>query len=245
MKANLNYGKPLLLLIIVVAIITLFSNCSSLLSAKFESDSIGGDPNKTLPGSPSGDEMTYVTEVENQLTILVTPGYPTQKSLEYQSIFPTGSVSPGSGWITFKGKSSNFSKPITFTWTAQKSFSSSAQYMYIDISDGSGILAARLKILANGDLLNVTQIFDGTGDVLGNIPNNQRHTFLVTVNLNSGTFNISVVQPGNDINVQNINVLSQVTSFHNPARPSVSFQYDGYGNSQTYLVDEVLISRKN
>ncbi len=240
-KANtsLKWAISLCLLIIIGG----FSNCTSLLTAKFESDTIGNLPNKTLPGNPSGDEMLYAAEIENQLEVIATPGS-SSKSVEYQGNTPTGSISGHSAWITFKGKSSNFAKPVTFTWSGAIT-SLSSESLYIDLSDGSGVVAARIKISDNGTVRLVSDIATDNGIDIGTIPDNVVHTFIVGVNLQSGVYNVSVFKTGGNLERQNVPLLTaNIAAYHNPARPSASFKYSGYISSNRYILDEVFISRK-
>lgn len=224
----------------------LFTACDDMLTAKFESDSTGNLPDKSLPGNPSGDEMTYASVIETQLEVVATPTASAQKSVEYSSVPPSGPISGHSSWVGFKAKSTNFAKPITFTWTAQKSFNSGGADLYIDCSDGSGVVAARIKVLANGDVKLVNNIATDAGNIIGNIPNGERHTFLVTVDLPDEEYNISVIKSSGNL-VQNGNGLltENVALYHNPARPTVSFKFDPFVSGQEYVIDEVFIRRKN
>jgi hypothetical protein len=56
------------------------SGCTSKLSATFESDVIGNLPDKKLPGSPAGDAISYVPEIETQLKVIATLSHPSKKS---------------------------------------------------------------------------------------------------------------------------------------------------------------------
>lgn len=226
--------------------ILLLSNCSSLLTAKFESDPIGSDPDKTLPGNPTGDEITYANEISNQLEIIVTPGKPSEKSLSINNVAPTGSISGHSDWLGFKSKSTNFSNPITFTWTGVQTFLSSAPYLLVDISDGSGVVAARLKFQGNGDVILVDDIVSGNGLNVGSINSGERYSVLLTVRLADKKYNISILKPSGDIVVNNHTILTDdITIYHNPARPTVSFKFQNGTSANKFVADEVFISRKN
>ncbi|QQS50114.1 MAG: hypothetical protein IPM71_10970 [Bacteroidota bacterium] len=224
----------------------LFTSCTSMLSAKFESDTIGSLPDKTLPGNPTGDAMTYVPEIETQLEVIATPANPAQKSLEYKSVSPSGSVGGHSSWLGFRAKSTNFSKAITFVWSAKKEFNTTGPDLYIDCSDGSGVVAARIKILANGDVKLVENIATDDGTLVGTIPNGEVHTFMVTVDLPNEKYNLSVLKTSGNITITDHALLNEnITLYHNPANPAVSFKYDTYGIAQQYILDEVFINRKN
>ncbi len=232
--------------IIGVSAVLLLSNCSSLLTAKFESDSIGSDPDKTLPGNPSGDEITYANEISNQLEIVTTPANTSQKSLSINNVAPTGSISGHSDWLGFKSKSTNFSNPITFTWTGIQTFPSSSPYLLVDISDGSGVVAARLKFQGNGDVILVDDIATGNGPNVGSIDSGERYSVLLTVRLSDKKYNISIIKPSGNIVVNDHAILiDDITIYHNPARPTVSFKFQNGTSANKFVADEVFISRKN
>jgi hypothetical protein len=224
--------------------ISLFSSCTSLLTATFESDTIGSPPNKALLGNPAGDEMMYANEIENQLEIIATPGS-SAKSLEYQGTLPTESISGHGAWVSFKSKSSNFAKPVTFTWSGRIT-SLTSESLSIDLSDGSGVVATRIRILDDGTVRLVTDILAGTGIDIGTIPDNVVHTFLVTLILSSGIYNVTVLKSGGNLQRQNVPLLtSNVAEYHNPARPTASFKYSNWISTNRYMLDEVYIKRKN
>ncbi len=227
-------------------VFALFTGCTSMLSAKFESDTTGSLPDKTLPGNPTGDALTYAPEIETQIEVIVTPANPAQKSLNYTSVSPSGSIGGHSSWLGFRAKSTNFSKAITYAWSAKKNFNTSGPDLYIDCSDGSGVVAARIKLLANGDVKLVENIATDAGTVVGTIPNGEVHTFMVTVNLPSEVYNISILKASGNITINDHALLNDnITLYHNPANPAVSFKYHAYGIAQEYILDEVFINRKN
>ncbi len=241
-----NVTLSTLTLSIVLIPILALTSCTNKLTAKFESDTIGSLPDKTLPGSPTGDAITYISEIETQLKVIATISHPSEKSLEYKSVAPSGSVSGHSSWLGFNAVSTNFAKPVTFLWTAQKNFNSGGPDLYIDCSDGSGIVAARILILSNGHVILVNNIATNAGDDVGVIPNNESHTFMVTVDLPNSVYNISVLKTAGNITVNGHTLLTtNIASYHNPANPTVSFKFDPFSSSQQYVIDEVFINRKN
>lgn len=232
--------------IVYFLLILIFGQCTSLLKADFEADTNGSLPNKTLPGAPTGDEITYASEIENQLEVIATPGSSGNKSVQYQGLTPAGSIGGHGAWVSFKGKSSNFSNLITFSWVAQKDFSGFGSGMLIDISDGSGIVAARIKIEGNGDVLLIKSFSNSETENIGKINNNEQHTFLVTVDLGNKKYNLSITKGSGNISKNGNNlVVDDITAYHNPARPTVSFKYESFGSTQKYTIHEVNISRRN
>lgn len=222
------------------------SNCSSLLTAKFESDVIGNDPNKTLPGNPNGDEVTYINEITNQLDIISTPGRASEKSLEIKNVSPSGSISGHSDWLSFKAKSSNFTNTITFTWTGIQTFPSNSPYLLTDISDGYGVVAARIKFQGNGDVILIDDIVTSNGTNVGSINSGERYSVLLSVQLSDQKYNISILKPSGNIVINDHAILTEdITIYHNPARPTFSFKFHNGTSGNKFVVDEVFISRKN
>jgi hypothetical protein len=243
---NSNRSHLVILVVASLMLTALFSGCTGILKATFENDTLGALPDKSLPGNPTGDAISYATEIETQLEVVSTPSNATNKSLRYQSVPLSGSIGGHGSWLGFRGKSTNFAKPVTFIWTAQKIFNASGSDLNIDCSDGSGVVAARIKILKTGDVILVNDIASGTGANVGSIPNNEVHTFMVTVDLPNEVYNISVLKPsGNIVSNGNTLLTENISLFHNPANPSASFRYDVFSSSQQYIIDEVFINRRN
>jgi hypothetical protein len=243
-----SLNRPYLILFLATSFVLsgLLSGCTAMLKATFEADNIGSLPDKTLPGNPSGDAITYAPEIETQLEVIVSPSNPAQKSLQYRSVSPSGSIGGHGSWLAFRAKSTNFAKPVTYIWSAQKNFNAGGSGLNIDCSDGMGVVAARIRILNNGNVVLVDDIAAGTGAVVGSIPNNELHTFMLTVDLPNEVYNISVLKPSGNITSNGNNLLTENTAlFHNPANPSVSFRYDVFSSSQQYFLEEVFINRKN
>jgi hypothetical protein len=221
------------------------TSCTSILTAKFESDTIGSLPNKTLPGNPAGDEVTFISEIEGQLEVIASPASGSSKALQYKGSSISSSVSGHSAWLGFKAKSSNFAKPVTFVWSARRNFPSSGANLIVDIADGSAVLAARIKISHDGTVRLISDLVSGAGIDIGSLPNNEQHTVTVTVDLSKGSYNIGILKSSGNINRSDVPLITaNNSSFHNPARPTVSFKYDNYISSFTYTLDEVFINRK-
>lgn len=229
-----------------IMIFFVFTGCTNKLTAKFESDTVGGLPDRTLPGSPGGDELDYVPELETQLKVIATPSDASKKSLEYRSVAPSGEVSATNLWIGFQATSTNFAKPITFLWSGRKDFSSGGSHMLIDCTDGSGTMASRIRLQNNGDVVLISNLLTGDGVNIGTIPNNEVHTFMITVDLSNRVYSVSVLKNSGTLSRNGHPILTQdVLLFHNPAKPTVSFRFENFYGSQKYIIDEVFINRKN
>ena len=244
---KLNRSNQLFILASIILLPVIFTSCSNKLTATFESDSIGALPDKTLLGNPTGDAISYIPEIETQLEVIVSPTDPSEKALQYESVSPSGSTSGHSSWLGFRAVSTDFAKPVTFMWTARKNFTIGGPDLYIDCSDGSGIVAARIKILNNGDVILVDDIVSDNGTNIGTLPNNQKHTFMVTVDLPNEVYNISILRSseGNLTNNGHALLTENVLTYHNPANPTVSFKYGIFTASQQYVIEEVFINRNS
>jgi hypothetical protein len=103
-----------------------------------------------------------------------------------------------------------------------------------------------MRIQSNGDVVLVTDLIQDSGDNIGNISNNSGHSVFLTVNLPGAEYGVTIVKPsGNIVQSHRPLLTTDITSYHNPARPSVSFQYPAASTLNTYLLDEVMISRRN
>ena len=231
--------------VLFILALFLITSCTSILSAKFESDTVGNLPNKTLPGNPSGDEITFISEIEGQLEVVASTASGSGKALQYKGSSISSSIPATNTWLNFKSKSSNFVNPVTFIWSARRNFPSSGADLLVDISDGSAILAARIKISHDGTVRLITDLVSGAGIDIGTLPNNEQHTVTLTVDLSKGSYNIGILKSSGNLNRSDVPLItSNIASFHNPARPTVSFKYDHYISSFTYIIDEVFINRK-
>lgn len=232
--------------VILCSLMVLGASCTNKLTAKFESDVLDNPPDRTLPGNPSGDVLDYVEALEPQLKVVVTPDSDEDKSLEFRNVPASSDVGPSDKWVSFQAQSTNFAKPVTFIWSGHLDFRSSLAHMLIDITDGSGVMAARLRVENNGDVILIKDFVGENEDNIGNIPNDERHTFMITVDLNRRVYNISVLKrSGNLVKNDNALLASDVLLFHNPAKPTVSFRYEEYHSDLRYIIDEVFINRKN
>ena len=184
-----------------------------LLYCTFEGDAIGSQPNKTLPGLPSGDELKY----EDGTGILVLYSGP-QKSI----ILPSFGLSQPKQKIEFVSKPGSGEEIITATWSGQLTghiFKDSNindnvpgtfyGLKYITITYGIGDTLVRSYIAGNG----ITTLFKndngdnqaswGYSDIFplqpGSSPNtwipiSSQHTFTITCNLETNTFNLKLIK---------------------------------------------------
>jgi hypothetical protein len=172
-----------------------------ILFSSFESDALGGVPNKALPGNPVGDELMY--NAETNMEIVPMDGAPSYKSLKL----------PQNEEISFVSKqvsltSSNF----TVSWSGQMGDHMSAHTYsgrkYFILHDGTHIL---FKILIFGGAV-VAKFANNDGDYFegesfgivfpeyyphDGYPNGskQQHTFIVKVKYPGKTYDVTIVGP--------------------------------------------------
>ncbi len=115
----------------------------------------------------------------------------------------------------------------------------------IEIADGSAGVITRMHLDQGGQLSLVTA-FPGTEEVIGNIPPGVSHTIMVSLNLSTKKFNLTVFKSGGNITVTDRPVLvDNILAYANPANPSIYFRWgDGASADRKYVIEEVFITRK-
>lgn len=225
---------------------TVFSSCKStyLLRSTFESDAINGLPAKTLPGDPSGDELTYSSPLEPRLKVIASASAG-QKALQFTQTNTPG-LTASNQWIGFKGISTDYTQTVwyAFTATQQNAFGG---YVLIDATDGSAGIVVRMKIKANGEVTLLRNLTTQQEDVIGTLPEGVSHTVFFTVNMATSKYNVTILKSsGPTITVTDKTVvLGTGISYANPARPTLSFRFeDGFSDARKYVIEGVTISRE-
>jgi len=238
--------------VVLLSLLLTFAHCTSeikLLKATFESDVIGQLPNKTLPGDPAGDEITYVSGIESQLEV-VNGSSNSTKALLYRGSQVTGNPPETNRWLGFKGKSSNFQKPVKYQWVARSNFTVPGASLYIDISGGSSTFA---RIIIEYDQTQnqnnaifikvVKNLATNESQLLGSFGVNEVHTITLSVNLATGKYHISVITPNKTFPTNNeFDLLGNLL----PATPRahISFKYSDYISSYHYPIDGLYIDQQ-
>lgn len=143
-----------------ILLLTLISVCffscstSALLTANFESETIGALPAQNIPGAPSGDEITYSTQLEPRIKVVASTS-PGEKAVEFSQNTAPGLTSSNQ-FLGFRGISTNLTQPLYFLYTARQSGTFNA--LIVDLSDGSGALLARMYIRNTGDVSLVNNL---------------------------------------------------------------------------------------
>jgi len=229
------------LLLCLAGMASLSCTTTAILSSNFESYAVETLPAPNLPGDPSGDEITYVTQLQPRIRIVnsVNAG---QKALRFSQVSAPG-LTAHNQWLGFKGISTNLTQPLWFYFTA--THSGTGGKLTIDVSDGVANLFARLMILSNGDVI-VVRGFPSNEELVGNIQPDLLHTIIFTLNLNTGKYNLSILKSGGNILVNDIPVLAEnVLSYANPSRPAIGFRFeDGSSETRKYVLEEININKK-
>ncbi|TLU94603.1 hypothetical protein [Dyadobacter sediminis] len=214
---------------------------TAILSSKFENYTAETLPAHNIPGDPSGDEITYVTELQPRIRIVNSVGAG-QKALRFNQVSAPG-LTAHNQWLGFKGISTNLTQPLWFYFTA--THSGTGGRLTIDVSDGVANLFARMMINSNGDVI-VVRSFPSNEELVGNIPPGMSHTIIFTLNLNNGKYNLSILKSGGNILVKDIPVLAEnILSYANPSRPAIGFRFeDGSSDTRQYVLEEIFISKK-
>jgi hypothetical protein len=235
--------KTFRLLLCALLSASLFTACktTAILTAKFESETVGSLPTKNIPGDPAGDAIEYSTELQPRIKVTnsATAG---QKAVTFTEINTPG-LTAHNQFLSFRGISTDFTQPMWFIFAG--THSGSGERLTIDITDGSAAMITRMFITDSGQLSMMTN-FTGGEQVLGNIPAGVSHTFFVTLNLSTKKFNLTVLKSGGNITVSDRPVLlDNILAYANPARPMLSFRWDdGASATRKYVLEEVMITRK-
>jgi hypothetical protein len=229
------------LLLCTIGMASISCTTTAILSSNFESYAVETLPAPNLPGDPSGDEITYVTELQPRIRI-VNSANAGQKALRFSQVTAPG-LTAGNQWLGFKGISTNLTQPLWFYFTA--THAGTGGRLTIDVSDGVANLFARLMINSNGDVILVRS-FPSNEEMVGNIQPDTPHTIIFTLNLNNGKYNLSIFKSGGNILVNDIPVMAgSILSYANPARPAISFRFeDGSSATRQYVLEEININKK-
>ncbi|CAG5004501.1 hypothetical protein DYBT9275_03383 [Dyadobacter sp. CECT 9275] len=229
--------------LMVIGIVLLFFSCktNAILTSNFESEVIGSLPAKDIPGTPDGDMISYFPELEPRLRIVAPASG--SKALQF-NMSPASGLTAHNQWLSFRGISTNFAETLWFTYTAVHS--GMGGELAIDYADGSAGTIARMYIGDNGDVRLVRDFATSESELIGNVPPGVSHTVILTLNMNSGTFNLSILKEGGNITVKDHRViLENILHYANPAKPSVNFRFDdGESMERKYVLESVIISRK-
>lgn len=228
--------KTINLMFSIIAGLLLFTSCSNnFLQATFEADTIGNSPDITLPGDPVGDQIKYHEDIASRIEVATYPSS-TRKALKYEnSPISNSNLSGHNAWVSFRGKSANFTNVVQFSWLMSPSISSSGK-LTIDMSDGNAHTIGRLEFTSDGKIMVVTGWSPGQEQEIGTFTNGESITVVANVNLNTPNYSLSILKNSGTINRPNNSlIVSTITSYTNPANPSVGFLLGGSSSNKVYI----------
>ncbi len=224
-------------------LVSLFSSCrtTAILTANFESETVGSLPTKDIPGGPAGDEIQYSAELEPRLKVSAS-SYPGEKALTFSEINTPG-LTAHNQHVNFKGISTSFSQPVWFLFSGKHS--GSGDRITFDFTDGAARVITRLHLDQAGQLSIVTE-FPGTEQLVGNIPADVAHTLVISLNMSEAKFNLTVLKSGGNITLTDQPLLQgSPLDYASPANPSISTRWDdGASATRKYVFESVSITRK-
>lgn len=227
----------------------LASSCrtSALLTANFESETIGSRPTRDIPGAPEGDEINYPADLAASMSVIAssTAG---EKALEFSMNYVTDPSAHTYQWLSFRGIGTDLTQLVYFYYTAVQP--EPFGELTVDLTDGAGGVMARMTIQGSGNVLLNNDYF-GDDQNIGTISLGTSHFVLFTVNVRAGTYNLSIIKRGGNITVNNHpffrtgNLPPDPLSFANPAHPTISFHHSTGGSPYIkYIFDNVNISKR-
>jgi hypothetical protein len=229
--------------LVVVAYFAAMTSCQTtkLLDASFEADAINSPPNKTLPGSPTGDEIIYNDVIIPQLKV-VSSTIAGAKALAFSNV-SIGDPSELQRFLRFKAGPTDLTKTVWFYFAGQNT--NPSEDVFIDLNDGYDASIARMRIQPDGTVSVVNGSNYLNYKVIGNV-GSQVHTVIFTTSLVSKTYNLTIFRQNQSaLTAENLPFIEQdATQFKNPARPTIAFTHQGSAASHTYALGFVSISKK-
>lgn len=239
--------------VLVLAAVMSLSSCSKILLADFERDAVGSQPDKSLPGGPSGDEITYHSDLAYRMRVRDSPEGMTGKSLYYSGMRwdDASDIALSQRWLTFHGTSVRSTRPLVFVWQGRFSnFKRDSDQLLVDITGGSVTPMVRLEIHNDGRVLAIPDFQGSTPQVLGTIDRGAPHTFAVSVNPETRRYSVLIGggRRGSSIQRDDLPFLSdgQDIPWSAPFRPAISFKLsEGVGSESHYVLGELSVGQSN
>lgn len=216
---------------------------TTILSAGFETQTIGNLPAQNLPGDPSGDSLRYRAVLEPRLRVQASATVG-EKALHFTQVTPAGELTAFNQWLSFRGISTNFVEPLWFIWAGNLRNSGAADYT-VYVTDGRGGIICGLIYGATGNISLLTS--RGGAEVIGTLPAEMRHTIIVSLSPATSRYNLTIFpSSGTRIEALNKTVFAgNMLSYANPARPSIDMRFsDGNVNTNRFVIESVSITRK-
>jgi hypothetical protein len=215
------------------------SGCASgtLLSAKFDADSVGSAPNKSLPGSPAGDEIYLAdpSNASNQVRV-VNSGALASKSLRYSNV----NMPVNSRYVGFLSKQTALPANQKFRaiWVARPNLDGSGSALDVWLGDSHFKSLAALRLDAGQVLLRTSNA--PQYESIGSFSETENHTVIITVDKQTQQYSI-VMMPGSVLSgwrpVLNADAL-------NTERPTLYLHFgENASSSRNYVIDNIAIEK--
>ena len=213
----------------------IFSSCSSLLSANFNTDTPGTAPDPSLPGEPSGDALIYTAPFGDHLEVVNLSEFPS-KALKFKNM--DGGRETNRGGILFQANPTNFKKPITYTWAGAKFGTGSV--LNITMALNASYVMGYLQINNSGELSLLS--LSGTRS-LGTLRSGKKYTFVVSFSPDK-TFTITVVGRGEPTIRESGIPYFTTTDLPSNIRPSFGLRFENtnVNPEHYYILDDLGIA---
>jgi len=200
----------------------------------FDADVVGMAPNDTPPGPPDGD-LIYWADPTNASLRVVAGSEPADHDLRYRKHPET----PSHRFVGFMSREiAPSQRAFTTTWTgvAELDEADGPLDVWIGNTHLGAIAAIRLE---DGRVLQRTDVNEYLD--IGELPNGNRHTVIITVDREAETYSLSISGPGMEtISTPGVPVLD--TGYLTTSRPTLYLWFgEGGTGPSTYTVDEVRI----
>ncbi|GAB3313719.1 hypothetical protein GCM10027299_00980 [Larkinella ripae] len=233
-------------------LVTAFILCScgrtKVLVATFENDSVGAEPNTTLPGDPVGDMIRYDRSMAPRIRVQnsVIAG---DKALHISQIPISGQPTRHTGWVEFIGIPITSDRKLLFSWAAQyHNTGFLEEFVQTDITNGAGIVLVRLYFYGNDSVKNVSDISTDEGRVSRPINLKKEHSVFVEIDLRTKTYNLNIITADSTVNLPNqplATIGGTRPPYAVPFNPKVAFQLDqGQSENRKYILEGVDISQE-
>ncbi len=242
-------SKTLLFSTTLLCLSLSFHSCTTLLQANFEADALGADPNKSLPGSPNGDDLNYIAQIENRLNII---RWETSNALEISNFAPTGD-SPDiiATETTFFSREGSFSNPINYAWNGQ--FNSN---MGMSLLINLGVLSGTRKNMTSLRLSPEGQLFyfrsSQEEEALTTIETGNPHTFIISFDRNTRLFDLEIIQTSGSEIFRNLPFSQGSGPFPPTGRFLIIFDFERPSSGSVrsfpghnYVLDNLSVSQRN
>ncbi|GLU55966.1 hypothetical protein [Dyadobacter frigoris] len=231
-------------LVVIFLLACVLTSCrtTAILTETFESDIIGSLPVKDIPGDPAGDQITYEAVLNPRLRITTSATNTGEKALTFSQAPATG-LDSRNQFVGFRGSPTSFTQPLWFYYTG--TVTGYGSDLMMDITDGTSVIIVRMIITNSGDV-TLMRSLPGEMEWVGNIPPGTSHTTIISLNMNTKKYNLTIIKSGGNIIAKDRPIVfGDLLYYANPAHPSIDFQFnESTFEMRKFIIESVNISRK-